>query len=150
MSRIELSEFFKATPERTFEVFTDLERLPDRIEAIMELEVLTDGPVGVGTRFREKRMMFKREAVEEMEFSEYDPPNRFVLVAESNGSRYEVVHAFTAEGEGTRVDMTFTAEALSPMSRFISAMVMPFFKGATRNALLKDMQELKSAVGSSD
>ena len=60
------TERFVTRPvEDVFAVFTDLHRAAERIRGIERLEVLTDGPVGKGTRFRETRIMFRREATEE-------------------------------------------------------------------------------------
>lgn len=38
---------------RVFEVFTDLPRAAERIPAITKIEMLTEGPFRVGTRWRE-------------------------------------------------------------------------------------------------
>ena len=148
MSSLEVETWIEATPERVFEVITDLEKLPDRIEAIQEVEILTDGPLGIGTRFREKRIMFKREATEEMEFTAFDPPRSFVLTAESHGARYISTHTLEPEREGTRVRLAFKSEALAPLTRFVSAVLMPFFVGATRKALQSDLDSLKKAAES--
>ena len=83
MSTLTTSKFVQAPPEATFDAFTDLRSAPDRIEAITALEVLGDGPVGVGTRFRETRVVFKREATEEMEITAFDRPNSYAVEAES-------------------------------------------------------------------
>jgi hypothetical protein len=54
-------------------VFTDLDGAAERVDGIQKLEKLTDGPVGLGTRFRETRRMFRKEAAEEMEFTAFEP-----------------------------------------------------------------------------
>ena len=149
MSSIEVESWIEVSPERAFEVITDIEKLPERVEAIQEVEILTDGPVGLGTRFREKRIMFKREASEEMEFTSFDPPRGFVHEAESHGAHYVSTYTFEPEREGTRVRLVFQSEALSAVTRFVSAVLMPFFARAARRALQSDLDSLKNVAESS-
>ena len=49
-----------APPEVVFAHASDFRRAPEFITAIAKMEILTSGPVGAGTRFRETRMMFGR------------------------------------------------------------------------------------------
>ncbi len=137
----------QAPPERVFAVCTDLARAPDRIEAITRIDVLTEGAVGVGTRFRETRVMFGREASEEMEIVEFDPPRSFVMTAESHGMRYRTAHRFVPEGGGTRVEIEFSGRAVSLGAKLLlplGALMM----GACRKALSKDLADVKRAVES--
>ena len=48
-----LSKTIDAEPAEVFDRITDLHNAAERIEAITHLEVLTEGPIGAGTRFRE-------------------------------------------------------------------------------------------------
>ncbi len=66
MSTITTSVLVLAPVDRTFEAFCELDKAVERIPGITALEVLTDGPFGEGTRWRETRLMFKKEATEEM------------------------------------------------------------------------------------
>jgi hypothetical protein len=102
-----------AAPSAVFAVATDLRRVPDFIRAITRLEVLTDGPIQKGTRFRETRVVFKREATEEMEVTAFDPPRGYTLGCESHGCRYRTDFRFEPAAGGTRVTMTFAAEPLT-------------------------------------
>ena len=61
-----LSRHVETPVDRVFEVFSDIPRSHEMVDQIVRIEMLTDGPVGVGTRWRETRMMFKREATEEL------------------------------------------------------------------------------------
>ena len=47
-----------------FAFVSDFANAPKRIKSILRVNVLTPGPVGVGTRFTETRVMFGREATE--------------------------------------------------------------------------------------
>ena len=146
MQTLELDVLINAPAERVFEVLTDLEGLPERVTAIQKIELLTEGPVGLGTKFRETRIMFKREASEEMEFTSFDPPQGYVLEAESRGARYTTTYRLDPENNGTRLSISFEGTALSPFARFVSAVLMPFFKGAMRRAVEADLENLKHAA----
>jgi hypothetical protein len=58
-----------ASPGRAFEVFTDLANNATVVRGIEKMEILTDGPIGVGTRFRETRVMMGKQATEGMELT---------------------------------------------------------------------------------
>lgn len=66
MTPIRMSTTIQAPPERAFAAFADFPHAARSVSGIERIEMLTDGPVGAGTRFRETRIMFGREATEEM------------------------------------------------------------------------------------
>ena len=74
--------------DRVFSIATDLQNAPERIGGITKLEVLTDGPFGLGTRWRETRVMFGREATEVMWVTAFDPPLAGLLAV-------QVLHGLT-------------------------------------------------------
>jgi carbon monoxide dehydrogenase subunit G len=141
--KIVCSEHINAPVEKVFAVASDVEHATEVISAITKMEVLTAGPVGVGTRFRETRVMFGKEATEEMEFTAFDPPRSYTLVADSHGCHYVSTFRFTPEGAGTRVDFEFTGDAHSFGAKVMSAVMGPLMKGTMRKMLAKDLLELK-------
>jgi len=148
MAIISCSAQIKAPQARVFEAFTDLENAPSRIEGIQKLELLTPGPVGKGTRFRETRIMFKKEATEDMEFTQFNPPESYVVEAESHGSHYTSTFTFKPNGEGTEVAMTFEAKPLTFMAKIFSVMFF-FMKGSLKKCLVDDMNDLKTHLEAS-
>lgn len=144
--KIACSEHINAPVEKVFAVAADPHHAADVISAITKMEVLTDGPVGVGTRFRETRIMFGKEATEEMEFSVFDPPRSYTLVADSHGCHYVSTFRFIPDGAGTRVDFEFTGDAHSFGAKVMSAVMGPLMKGTMRKMLAKDLGELKRYV----
>ena len=143
MKTIEMSIDIEAPPEKVFTLATDIERLPERIPSITKIEMLTEGPVGVGTKFRETRVMFKKEATEEMEFTSFDPDHSYVLEAESMGSHYTSTITFTPNGSGTTMTWAFHAEPLSAFSKIAGSLLFAVFAGATRRALLEYLEAIK-------
>ena len=145
MTGCKMDKHIKAPIETVFEYASDLRRKPQYISGITRMEVVTDGPVGVGTRFRESRMMFKREATEEMEVSVFDPPERFGFTCESCGCRYQTEMRFTSNGSGTDVSLAFQAEPLNVLARMMAFLMKPIMKSCI-SAMQKDMDDLATAV----
>ncbi len=65
MAKFKLTTRVKAPAEKVFALFSDFSNVAGRIAGITKVEVLTAGPIGVGTRFRETRMMFMKKVAEE-------------------------------------------------------------------------------------
>lgn len=142
--QITLSVHVHAPLDRVFDVFTDVTRAEERLSNVAALEMLTPGPVGVGTRWRETRRMMGQEDTEEMGISAFDPPNSYTVTAESRGARYHTTFRFVAEGEGTAVTMHFEAVAVSLFAKLLSLTGI-IFKNATEKALLSDLEDLQRA-----
>lgn len=145
MAGTDCSVLVDAPPERVFELATDFAGAPGRIRGISRVEMLTDGPVGVGTRFRETRTMFGREASETMDVAEFDPPRSYALVCESHGARYRSVFRFVPEGGGTRVEMAFQVKPMSLAARLMSLMA-PMMVKMVRKEMERDLADLKRAA----
>ena len=132
-----------------FEVFTDLSRAEERISAIVKLEILTDGPVGVGTRFRETRRMFKRESTEEMEVTDLEPGASYAIGGEACGCAYLTDFQFEEDGLATNVNVHFSSRSLTFMAKIMSPVGL-LMMGAVKKAFDKDLEELKAAAESGD
>ena len=114
MASITVSTHVAAPVERVFEVFTELDKAAERIPDIVGLEILSEGPFGLGTRWRETRVMFKKEATEEMWVTAFDPPKSYSVEAESHGMRYSTLFSFAPDGDGTAVSWDFARHAPDP------------------------------------
>ncbi|MCH8822853.1 MAG: SRPBCC family protein [Planctomycetes bacterium] len=142
------TKHFKAPPEIVWEVMSDLENAADRIDAIVKLEILTEGPVGQGTRFKETRIMFKKEATETMEITSWNPPNSYTTEADGCGCHYTSVITCEKDGDGTLVTMSFEAEAMSAFGKIMSALTGWMMKSVCAKAFDKDLENLKNFVES--
>lgn len=139
------SVLIDAPPQRVFDVFADLAQAPSRISAIKKIEILTPGPVGVGTRFRETRVMFGKEASETMDITGFDPPRSYRTEARSCGTHYVSTMTFEPEGPATRVTMHFTGRPLTLTAKLLSFMLF-FMMGACAKAITKDLEDLKRHI----
>jgi hypothetical protein len=68
MSTISVTERIEAPAARVFAIATDLRNATAVLSQVQSVETLEgpDAPLAVGTRFRETRVMFGREATETM------------------------------------------------------------------------------------
>jgi hypothetical protein len=124
------AKLINAPQARVFELFTDLRNAAGRVKAITSLEVLTDGPIGRGTRFRETRTMFGRSMTETMEITAFD------------ARRSYSVFTFTPEGQSTRVEMSCSIEARSFMAKLFKPLAR-FMTGQMRKCIDADLQDLQ-------
>lgn len=144
MKSIECSERIKAPVHKVFHVATDLANAPQWASQIRKIELLTNGPVGVGTRFRETRAMFGKEASEEMEITGFQPNRSYTLGCCNHGCRYTTVLSFDEESGGTRVTMKFGAVPLTFLTRVMGFLMAPMMKGMLTKCLKQDLTDLKA------
>ena len=145
MPRFTMAKQVHAPPDIVFDVFADLDRAAERIDQIQKIEKLTDGPTGLGTRWRETRRVFKKEATEEMEMTGFDPGRSYTVGCDSCGSEYACTYRFEPEGDGTRVEcdveyrpVTFFARLMAPLSWIMM--------GFMKKCMEKDFDQLKAAA----
>ena len=143
MSTITVSTNVAAPLEEVFEVYTQLDKAVERIPDIVSLEMLTDGPFGVGTRWRETRVMFKKEATEEMWVTGFDPPRSYTVEAESNGMKYSTLFKFDADGNGTKVTWDFSGTPQSFGSKLMSPIFGVLFGGVMKKCMRRDLEALR-------
>lgn len=102
-----------ASPTQVWEVLTDIAHAADTLSRVDRVEVLSDAPYGVGTRWRETRIIFGKETTEELLVTVSDAPHRTVVELESGGFRYTTAFTVAPEGSGTVLHMEFTGDVAS-------------------------------------
>ena len=148
MTRINVSRTVAAPADVVWSILIDLDGSVDAISAIQSIEILSDGEqFGVGTKWRETRTMFGRQATEVMWVTDVDPGISYVVEAESNGARYTTVMKVLPSGDDTcELSMEFGAEAIGTMARVMGATVGKLFESATRKALAQDLDDIAVAA----
>ncbi|MBK8977878.1 MAG: SRPBCC family protein [Planctomycetes bacterium] len=134
-----------APPAVVFAHASDFARAPEVVDAIVKVEMLTEGPLAVGTRFKETRRMFGKEASEVLEVVELEPPRRYVLGAENHGCRYRTEIACEPAPGGTRLSMTFAVEPLTRFARIMTFLMRPMLKSMAKQCA-KDLDCIKRAA----
>ncbi|MBL8746868.1 MAG: SRPBCC family protein [Phycisphaerae bacterium] len=128
MGSITLTKRVNAPIERAYAVLTELDRATERIPNIKRLEVLTPGPVGRGTRFRETRMMFGKEATETLEITDVQPGRSITFEAGSCGARFSTTFTLTREGSGTLIEQVTSCTPVSFLARLMTPLSMLMMK----------------------
>lgn len=145
MGKISVSRFVAAPPKRVFEIASDFEHAAERITAIKRLELLNGGEIRKGTRFRETRVMFGKEATEEMEITGFDPPNSYQVGCTSCGCWFETRFRFEPDGSGTNMVMEFAWKPLTFMAKLMSPLGNMMAKKCVK-ACDQDLDEIKYAA----
>ena len=127
--------------ERVFAGMAQIERRPEWVKLALERTPLTDGPVGVGSRYRAKDQYPGRQAEFVHEISAYEPNQ---LLGESWGGPM-AGHATTRfvdeDGGSTRLIVSMGINP-SGVMRFVA----PLMKGWLVRELKKDYQRFEQAV----
>ncbi len=132
--------------DKVFEYFSDIRKAEECINGIDKIEILSDEKSGSGLKWRETRTMFGEKATEVMWVTAFSPPVSYSVDAESHGMKYHSTYTFSEEGKGTSVEMVFEGTPVSFGAKLTSPIFGVMFKGATKKALQKDMQDLKDLL----
>lgn len=143
MKPITCTVSINAAPEAVFAALTDFANAPERIKGIVRVEMLSEGAVGLGTKFKETRVMFKREATETMEVTVFEPPHRFQVSAGSCGAEFHCLFNITPEGNGSRVDVTMTTKAVSLFAKLMSPLSF-LMAGTMKKCMQDDLEGIKA------
>ena len=137
-----------APAQRVWELITDIEHAPETLSGVEQVERLDDGGgFGVGTRWRETRTMFGRQATEEMEVTAVEPERSYTTVAQHGTTRY--VSALQVEPLGEercQLAMTFEGTSSSALGRILAATVGRLFSGSTRKMVQQDLDDIAAAA----
>jgi carbon monoxide dehydrogenase subunit G len=129
-----------APQQRVWDVLSDLQSWPQRIETVDEVELLTPAPVAVGSRVRLKQPKLGQATYE---VTAWDPPSSFELRQKSFGVSTVAGHRVEAPDEG-RSRLTLTLE--------LSGVLVPIFgrmfKGLTADYMATEARDLKRAAES--
>ena len=147
MGSMRMETHVEAPAEDIFAMMTDMGGVVQHISGIDSIEVLTEGPMGVGTRFRETRTMMGKPATEEMEVVAFEPGRSYTLGCSSFGSRFQTVISFTPEGTGTRVAMEMSWKPVTLAAKLMSP-VGAMMKGMMRKCMEQDLADIKKAAES--
>lgn len=135
----------EAPPERAFEAFTDFDFVAATITAIERFEVLTDGPFRKGTRFRETRLMGRKERTEEMEVTAFDAGRSYTLSANSCGCELHFDHRFRKEGTGTIFELEGRMRPVSLLAR-LTRPLWGLMRGWMIKCVNKDLDQMVEAI----
>jgi hypothetical protein len=129
-----------AQPQRVWDVLSDLEAWPQRIETVDVVELLTPPPVATGARVRLKQPELPEGT---WEVAVWDAPSYFEFRQQSGGVTTVAGHRVVALAEG-RSRLSLTLE----MRGLLIPIVALFYKGLTNRYMTIEAQGIKRAAES--
>jgi len=145
MKTLTVERSIAAAPEDVFLLATDLPGAPGRIRNVLAIELLTDGPVQRGTRYRERRLLLGRENTEVMEVLEFEPPRAFELGVDAMGVRFRTRFSFEPNAAGTLALLHFEARPLTLPARIMLG-AMGGQLSTLEEECARDLDDLKAAA----
>lgn len=141
MPQVRLQRSIAAPPSRVFGAVAHIEKFAKIQPQIVGVEFLSPQRHGVGTRFRETRVMGKREASTVLEVTEYVEDQRVRLVTDAGGTTWDTIFDVSPGNVGgTDLRMTMDARPHKMLSRLISPLIM----GVVSKAIAADMDRVKA------
>lgn len=139
MAQTRSSRTISAPVEAVFDCVAHIQNFSNAVPDIAKVEFLTQSRRGVGTRFRETRVMKGRESTTVLEVTEYEVPRRIRFVSDEGGTIWDTVFTTEATDEGTRLDMVMDARPHKLWARVVN----PLFGRMISKAVEEDMDAVK-------
>ena len=140
MSHTEIQRTIAAPADKVFAAVADVRQFSRAVENIERVEFVSDTRTGLGTRFRETRIMRGREATVELEITEFAAPERVRFLSEAGGVKWDTVFTVAAaRGGSTRLTLVMEATPLT----FAARLMVPLMKCMVRKAIAADMDAVK-------
>ena len=136
--RFEKSIEIDASPQRVWDVLSDIEAWPQRIETVDAVELLTPAPLTRGSRVRLKQPKLP-EGV--WDIAVWDAPASFEWTQKSSGVTSVAGHRVEALGDG-RSRLTLTLD----MRGFLIAIIGRFYKDLTNDYMTREAEGMKRAA----
>ncbi len=141
MAVVSFEERVNAPVKQIFGVMTDISNAPKHISGIKNVDMVSDGPVGTGTRWKETRVMFGKESTEEMWITEFVENEKYVVEADSCGANYKTVFKFKpVDNYTTDVSMEMNVTPISIAAKLMSPISF-FLKGAIIKSVRQDLRD---------
>lgn len=135
--RFEKSIDINASQQRVWDVLSDLQAWPRRIDTVESVELLTPSPIAKGSRVRLKQPKLP-EGV--WDVTVWDPPSYFAWTQKTGGITSVAGHRVEALDEG-RARLTLTLD----MRGFLTPVVALFYRGLTNQYMTREADGMKRA-----
>ncbi|MDP9814535.1 SRPBCC family protein [Spirilliplanes yamanashiensis] len=152
MSTVAVSRLVDAPVDAVWRTFTDLGGRCEWMSTVNRVELLTRGPFGTGTVWRESRTMVDGDEVtEEFRVRECVAPERFVVASPGIGADYRMTYTFTPVDHGRHVGgtMVTVVQDGTPTARggrFLALVFGGLAALTVEGALRRDLDDLAVAA----
>jgi uncharacterized membrane protein len=138
--RFEKSIEIAASQVRVWEVISDLEAWPQRIETVDTVELLTPAPITKGSRVRLKQPKLPEGT---WDITAWDPPSYFEWEQKTGGTTSVAGHRVEALGGG-RARLTLTLD----MRGLLIPIMALFYRDLTNRYMALEAESMKRAAES--
>ena len=146
MTQIIVTRTINASIDLVFKTIADIRNFSKALPHVVNFEFLSDSKTGVGTQFRETRLMKGKKSITELEVTEYMENNRIRMVADSHGTVWDTTFTVDFTGGKTTLILTMDAKAYKLLPKILN----PLIKGMIKKAIERDMDLVKSYCESSE
>lgn len=124
MAGFELTEWIQEEPAEVMAFATNPDNAPKVMKSVQKMEEITKGPLKVGTRYRETRLMNGRSATAELEVTAYDKEaGIYSVTSEQSGISATYHYTFKPENGGTRINLVCEASGKGLMKLMVPLVV---------------------------
>lgn len=141
MAGFSATAWINASPQQVYDFMLEPTNVSKVMPNITRYEKLTDGPVRVGTRYRETRLIRGQEATSEIEVTAFEPSHRYAATSIHSGITTTYDYRFAPENDGTRVDLTAEVSGAG-----IKKLIVPVVVGIIKKEDGDHLMQLKTAV----
>ena len=143
MIKNEISILFHRPVQEVFDFLSDFQNGSQWQSGLQGVGRITEGPIGVGTRFTSVRKAMGRRMESGIEFTAFEMNKKFAIKSYSGSSPFKQTFLFEKEGEDTRVNTTFEVE-LGGLMNLAEPLVAP----RIRREMKADFDTLKEIIES--
>jgi len=130
----------EAPPAEVFDAVAHIDNFSDIVDAVTNVEFLSEERRGVGTRFRETRVVKGREGTSVLEVTEYRSGEHLRVISDEGGTVWDTVFTVAPDGDGTLLTMAMDAKP----HKFAARVMNPFIGPMIRKAIESDMAQVKA------
>ena len=141
MTGFNVTEWIARSPGEVFDFITSSDNAPRVVPSVKSMVRLTEGPVRVGTRYRETRLMHGREQQAELEVVAYEPQQTYAVKNVTEGIETVYRYTFQPEANGTRVDLVCELQAGG-----LKKLMLPLVASILKKEDGDHLQRLKQAL----
>ena len=144
MPTVEESITIDRSPEDVWAFLTATDNLPAFESQITRLTQLTDGDVGLGTRYEGATNVLGRKLEWTTEIVEFEPPTRSRTKSVEGKLPFEITYTLAPDGNGTR--FTYRIEAESGLAGLFGRLGDPLVERAQARTVKTNLANLKELL----
>lgn len=140
MQTITVQRTIDAPIEVVFETVADMRKYSQAVPHVTGVEFLTDSHLGVGTRFRETRVVKGRPTTTEIEVAEFEDNRCIRCVSDTHGTVWDSRFEVAPKDGKTQLTLTMDARAYKLASKIMN----PLIRGMVMHAVEDDMDAVQA------